>query len=112
MRLKPEGVALRALDAAVAPAVAAQGHILVVAAYLHLVAVGDDVAVTIDAGIHYGLAAAGACALYLVDGVGQLKQAPGAFKQVCLEVGAQAVANHVDAIVVDDARQLVDLLGA
>ena len=57
LSLKLDGIAARALDAAIAPATAAQGHILVITAYLDLIAVGDNVTGGIDAGVDDGLAA-------------------------------------------------------
>ena len=74
--LELQRIAFGRFYAAVAPAVAAQGHILVVAAYFHLVAIGDYVPILVDAGIYYGLASARTSALYLVDAVGNLKQPP------------------------------------
>ena len=55
--IKVDGIAVGTLDAAVAPTTAAQCHILVIAANLDLLAIGDDVALTVDAGVDDGLAA-------------------------------------------------------
>ena len=69
-------VAAGALDAAVAPAAAAQGYVLVVATDLNLVTVGDDVAGRVDAGIDDGFAATGAGGFDFLNRVGQFQQAP------------------------------------
>ena len=74
-----------------------------------MVSVGDDAALVVDAGIYYGLAPAGAGRFDFVDGIGNLKEALGAFKEVGAEVGAESVAHHVAAIVIDDAGELIYL---
>lgn len=108
-RSELQGVLIGALKAAAVPAVSAQSHILVVATDFHLVSVGDDAALVVDAGIYYGLAPAGAGRFDFVDGIGNLKEALGAFKKVGAEVGAETVAHHVAAIVIDDTRELIYL---
>ena len=70
-----DGVAVGALDATVAPATAAQGDILIVAADLDLVTVGDNISIAVDTRIDDGLAAARAGGFHLLDGVGKLQQA-------------------------------------
>ena len=105
-----DGIAAGALDAAVAPAAATQRDVLVVATNLDLVAVGHDVALAVDAGVDDRLAATGAGGFHLLDGVGKLHQATRALKEVGLEVGTQPVAHHIDAVVVHDAGELVDLV--
>ena len=55
--IKVDGIAVGSLVAAVAPTTAAQCQLLVTAANLDLLAIGDDVALTVDAGIDDGLAA-------------------------------------------------------
>ena len=89
----------------------AHGHIAVVAAQHHLGALGDDPPVPVDAGVHRGLAAAGADGLDLGDGVRQLHEPPGAGEEVGQKVGAQAEAEHRQVILVHQGAQLVDLLG-
>ena len=54
------------------PALVAHCHIAVVAAEEHLIAVGDDAAVCVDARVDGGFSAAGADGFYLGDGVGKL----------------------------------------
>ena len=98
-------------DALVAPAFAADGHIQLVAADFHLGALVDEVAGRVEAGVDDGLVAAVAGTLYLVDGVGYLKETFRALEEVAGEVGAQAVADDVDAELVHYARELVDLVG-
>ena len=88
---------------------AAQRHIFVVATDFHLVAVGDDIAVGVDARIDNGLAAASASGLNLVDSVGNLEEAFAPLEEVRLEVGAQAVAHHIGAVVIDNSCQLIHL---
>ena len=63
----------------------------------------------VDASINNGLAPAGAGRFDFVDGIGNLKEALGAFKEVGTEVGAESVAHHVAAIVIDDAGELIYL---
>ncbi len=109
--LEREHGAVGLFYALVAPAFAAYGHVSLVAAYLHLLSLFDEVAVAVYAGIDYGLASARACGFYLVDCVGYLEEASGAFEEVALEVGAQTVAYHVAAEVVHHSGQLIYLVG-
>ena len=91
------------LNALVAPAFPAYGHITLVASDFHLFALGDDIAVGVDTGVDYGLMAACAGRFYLVDGIGYLEKASRTFEQIGLEIGAQTEANHIAAEIIDDA---------
>ncbi len=62
------------LDALVAPASAAYGHISVIATDLYLRTFFHNIAFRINTGIDYGLMAAVACRFYLVDGIGYLEK--------------------------------------
>ena len=69
-------------------ALVTHGNIAVVAAQHHLRALGDDVAVAVDTGVHRSLRAAVADGLDLLNGVRHLHQAAAAGKQAGLEVRA------------------------
>lgn len=100
-----------ALAAAFCPTAAAHRHVAVVATDFYLVTVHHHVALAVDARIDDGLAAARTGRLHLVDGVGNLKEPAGTVEKMTLEVGAQAVAHDVDSEIVDNAGQLVHLVG-
>ena len=104
-----EEVTFHALYLAASPAFAAAGDVAFVAADFHLLPFGQDFAVGIDAGIDDGFSSAGACGFHFIDSVGHFKEAAGTLEEVSLKVGAQAVADDVDAEVVDDSGELVDL---
>ena len=90
-------------------ALVTHGNVAVVAAQNHLRALGDDVAVAVDTGVHRGLRAAVADGLDLLNGVRHLHQAAAAGKQAGLEVRAQAEAHHRNVVVIDKCAELVDL---
>lgn len=85
------------------------GDIAVVAAEEDLAALGDDVAVRVDAGVDGRLAAAVADGLDLGDGVRQLEQPQAAGEQARAEVRPQAEAEHGQIFPVDQLAQLIDL---
>ena len=75
-------IALGALNTFIAPATTAQCHITVVTTYLHLVAIGNDIALSIDASIDTCLATTGTCRFYLFYRIGNLKKATRAIKEM------------------------------
>lgn len=87
----------------------AHGDIAVVAPQHHLGAVGNDVALPVDAGVDGGLGPAVADGLDLLNGVRHLHEPQAAGKQLCLEVGTQAEAHDGDIVLVHDGPELVDL---
>ena len=89
----------------------AHGDVAVVAAEEDLPALGDDAAIAVDAGVDRRLAAAGAHGLDLRDGIGQLHEPPRAGEEVREKIRPQAEAQHRDVLLVNDAAQLVNLLG-
>ena len=74
------------LDAFVAPAFAAYGDISVIATDFHLFSFRDYLAMGIDTGIDYCLAATGTGRLDLIDAVGNLEQPSGTLEKVGLEI--------------------------
>ena len=80
--IKFDGVTVSALDAAIAPATAAQCYILVITTNFHLIAIGYYIACAIDTRVDDGFAATGAGGFDFLDGVGQLKQTARTFKHV------------------------------
>ena len=92
-----------------APAFVAHGGVAVVAAEHDLGALGDDVAVAVDAGIDSRLCAARADRFDLGDGVGEFHEPPRSREEVSLKIGPEAEAQHRDVLVVDDVAQFVDL---
>ena len=93
------------------PAAVAHGDIGIVAAQQNLPALGDDLALLVNAGIDDGLFAAGADSLDLGDGVRHLKQTAAALKEMGEEVRPQAEAEHGHVKLVHDPPELIDLLG-
>ncbi len=88
----------------------AHGDVAVIAAKHHLFALGDDMALAVDAGVDGGLGTAVANGFDLLDGICHLHQPLAAGEQAAQKVGAQAKAYHRDIIIVYDGTKLVDLL--
>ena len=72
--LELQSVALGTFDALVAPAAAAKCYVTIVTANLHLVTIGNDIALCVDTGIDTCFATTCTCRLYLLDRVCNLKQ--------------------------------------
>ena len=91
-------------------AAVAHSNISIVAAQQHLVALGNDIAVT-DTGINNGLCAAITNGLDLLNGIGDLHQPLRSGEQLCLEISPQTEAHNGDVIIIYDGAELIDLLG-
>ena len=107
--MSQEMVYERVLPDAPDVALVTHGNVAVVAPQNHLSALGDDVTVAVDPGVHRSLRAAVADGLDLLNGVRHLHQAAAAGKQTGLEVRAQTEAHHRDVVVVNQRAELVDL---
>ena len=107
--LEGQRMARGLLDALVAPAFAAYCDIAIVAADLYHLSFGDDLAQRVHPRIDDSLTFAGAGRFNLVDRVGYLQKALRPLEEMGSEVGAESVAHHVAAIVIDDAGELIYL---
>ena len=76
------------------------------------IALAHRLAAGIDAQIHGGLASAMANAFQLDQLVRNAQQRGGAWKQLALEIGAQAIGEHRDIQRVNDLGQLINLISA
>ena len=89
---------------------AAQADVLVVGPQHHLLALLDDVAALVKAGVAQGFLAAPADGLDLLDHVRRGQQLRRAGEQLPLEVGAQAVADDGDVPVVHQIGEVAHLV--
>ena len=93
------------------PTAVAHSHVGIVSAEENLTALGDDLALPVDAGVDDGLLAAGADGLDLGDGVRHLKQTAAALKEMGQKIRPQAEAEHGHVTFVHDPPELIDLSG-
>ena len=93
------------------PAAVTHSHVRIVAADKHLAALGNYVALAVDASVYDSLFAAGANRLYLGDRVGNLKEAAATLEKMCKKVGSKTVAENGDLVYVHDPAELIHLLG-
>lgn len=109
IELKREYRTSRLLYPLVAPTFAAYCNIAVVATDFNLRTFFNYIAGRVDAGVHYSFVSAIAGRFYLVYGVGDFEKTTRAFKEICLEVGTQTVADYIAPQIVNYTRQLIHL---
>ena len=88
----------------------AQSDVAVVAADLGLRAGGDRMALLIDAQVHRRLSAAFANRLQFDERVGEREQRCAPLEEFAEKVGAKSVAQHWNAELVADPRELKDVV--
>ena len=89
---------------------ATQGYIAIIATNLGLLARGHRLALPVNTQVHRRLAATGAHRFQLGQRIGNRQQPLAARTQIAQKIGTQALAEHGNAQIIGDMRQLPDLV--